>query len=736
MTTGIALSGSEPADAAHLPPLPPGWCWTTLEAVADIEGGITKDQKRRHEGPVREVPYLRVANVQRGYPDLDEVKTIPATPEVIDALRLQPGDILFTEGGDRDKLGRGWVWGGELAECIHQNHIFRARPCRAAVEPKFVSMHGNYFGQRWFTRTGKQTTNLASINKGVLRGFPVPVPPLNEQRRIVAKVEELFSDLDAAVAALERVRVRLRRYRAAVLKAAIDGKLTEEWRSRHPDAGPASALLDRISADRRRRWEAAQRAKFAAAGKEPSKGWQAKYSEPVSANTEGLPPIPAGWCWATVEQLAEIQGGIQKQPKRAPAKNSFPFLRVANVYRGRLDLSEVHQIELFDGELERLRLEPGDLLIVEGNGSIGEIGRSAIWTDEITDCVHQNHLIRVRLLIGDPRFFDAYWNSPFGNRQVMAVAASTSGLYTLSVTKISSLPVPVPPLAEQSAIIEEVERRLSVVNQVAAQVEANLVRAGRLRQGILKRAFEGRLVPQNPADEPASVLLDRIRQQRSQPARIRATKPGRRSPVRAVLEVVGRQTAYILDQIVTPPGRTIMAKLHYFAQNLFGVPLGLLFKREKYGPFDEDIHKAERFGRKRGWFDFQDQKREKERTTYSMTPGTPAAAAEAAVLLGDRRAGFDRLLAHFGTLDSAGAELFATVYAAWNDLLLDGRPHDDEAITAEVYGWHPTKREKFSPEVVVAQIAWLKANGYAPTGTGQRTTPMAGRAGRRKGGAS
>src|SRR5437868_1883761 len=124
---------TEPVDYSTLPKLPPGWCWTSLETIADIEGGITKDQKRRHDGPVREVPYLRVANVQRGYLDLTELKTILATEEEIESLRLCPGDILFTEGGDRDKLGRGWVWNGEVEECIHQNHIFRARPCPDAV---------------------------------------------------------------------------------------------------------------------------------------------------------------------------------------------------------------------------------------------------------------------------------------------------------------------------------------------------------------------------------------------------------------------------------------------------------------------------------------------------------------------------------------------------------------------------------------------------------------------------
>ena len=146
---------------ANLSSLPSGWCWTTLATIADIDGGITKDQKRQRTPTMREVPYLRVANVQRSYLDLQEIKTILAEEEEITSLRLRKGDVLFTEGGDRDKLGRGWVWNDEIEECIHQNHIFRARLCLPLVEPKFVSYHGNLFGQEWFTRTGKQTTNLA-----------------------------------------------------------------------------------------------------------------------------------------------------------------------------------------------------------------------------------------------------------------------------------------------------------------------------------------------------------------------------------------------------------------------------------------------------------------------------------------------------------------------------------------------------------------------------------------------
>ncbi len=140
---------------------------------------------------------------------------------------------------------------------------------------------------------------------------------MNEQRRIDAKIEELFSDLDAGVAALERVRANLKRYRAAVLKAAVEGKLTEEWRAQHPDTEPASVLLDRILTERRRQWEQAQLAKFAHAGKQPPKGWQAKYEEPDPPDARGLPSLPGVWRWMRLDSLASIEGGTTKDQKRA-----------------------------------------------------------------------------------------------------------------------------------------------------------------------------------------------------------------------------------------------------------------------------------------------------------------------------------------------------------------------------------------------------------------------------------
>jgi len=216
----------EPAapDVANLPELPEGWVWANLDAIAEVKGGITKDSKRNHTPSSRLVPYLRVANVQRGYIDLSEVKEIEADEEIIKVLSLQRGDILFNEGGDRDKLGRGWVWNEEIPECIHQNHVFRARVFAQAVNPKFVSWYGNTFGQQFFFDEGKHTTNLASISMTKLKGLPIPLPSFAEQERIVAEIERRLSMVDELEATITANLQRALRLRKGILEQAFNSQ--------------------------------------------------------------------------------------------------------------------------------------------------------------------------------------------------------------------------------------------------------------------------------------------------------------------------------------------------------------------------------------------------------------------------------------------------------------------------------------------------------------------------------
>ncbi|MGX1909158.1 restriction endonuclease subunit S [Streptomyces phaeochromogenes] len=203
--------------------------------------------------------------------------------------------------------------------------------------------------------------------------------------------------------------------------------------------------------------------------------------------------LPAGWLWTGLGEVAEVSGGIQKQQKRRPVHNVFPFLRVANVARGRLDLREIHQVELFEGEIERFRLTRGDLLVVEGNGSPEQIGRAATWHDEIPNTVHQNHLIRVRpsdILI--PRYLELIWNAPLVAKQLREVAQSTSGLYTLSTAKLKRVQLPIPPVAEQHRIVETLEDHLSRLDAGKRTLTAELKRIASLRKSLLLE-----LVPEN-----------------------------------------------------------------------------------------------------------------------------------------------------------------------------------------------------------------------------------------------
>ena len=203
-----------------LPELPEGWAWARLDSVAALKGGITVDSKRA-DPTASMVPYLRVANVQRGYLDMTEIKQISAAAADLAELRLEFGDILFNEGGDRDKLGRGWIWENQVPDCIHQNHVFRARMFLPEMMPKLLSWWGNTFGKDYFQRMGSQTTNLASINLSKLSEFPVPIPPAAEQLRLVAEIERLLSVVDRVASEVEANLKRAQALRGAVLRRAF-----------------------------------------------------------------------------------------------------------------------------------------------------------------------------------------------------------------------------------------------------------------------------------------------------------------------------------------------------------------------------------------------------------------------------------------------------------------------------------------------------------------------------------
>jgi type I restriction enzyme, S subunit len=382
------------------------------------------------------------------------------------------------------------------------------------IDADFVAYFLTANEQSILRECSKDGTTVASIEVGRLKNVQIPIAPLNEQRRIVAKIEELFSDLDAAVAALERVQAKLKRYRAAVLKVAVEGKLTAEWRAQRPNTEPASALLARILAERRRRWEEEQLAKFTALGKTPPTNWQKKYVEPTPPDTSGLPELPQGWCWARMEQLISfLKNGYFQPPTEA---TSGPrLLRINAVRPMRVNLDEMRYIDCLDSAGSEYLVADGDLLFTRYNGSVDLLGVVGMVRNCTEAVLHPDKLIRVKAVLGQPlpAYLELACNVGESRRHIVGRARTTAGQTGISGGDIRDMPVPLPPLVEQERVVAEAEQHLSVLVATEGLIEQNLQRATRLRQGILREAFEGRLVPQDPTDEPASELLRRIREQ-------------------------------------------------------------------------------------------------------------------------------------------------------------------------------------------------------------------------------
>lgn len=316
-----------------------------------------------------------------------------------------------------------------------------------------------------------QTTNIANISVGRLSEITLPLPPLAEQVRIADKLDALLARVEAGRERLERVPKLLKRFRQSVLSAAVSGELTREWRG----GGDAE-------------WEA-----------------------------------------STLSKCGLVSGGLTKNSQRYELPLKRPYLRVANVQTNRLELSDVGEIGLTQQEWEKTSLKTNDLLIVEGNGSLEHLGRVSIWNGEIENCSHQNHLIRWRSKSQNARYVLYFLLSPEGRDLIVDIASTTTGLHTLSISKVSAIPIQLPPLPEQAEIVRRVESLFAIADRIEAKYAAALSSFDRLTPALLAKAFRGELVPQDPNDEPASVLLERIRAARE----AEGGKRGRGRPAKA-----------------------------------------------------------------------------------------------------------------------------------------------------------------------------------------------------------
>jgi len=471
--------------------LPERWEETTLgQIVLGISYGHTASSTETPVGP----KFLRITDLQNNSVDWDTVPYCEC--DSIEKYKLKKGDIVVARTGAT--TGKSFLIQHCPEPTVFASYLIRLQTS-TSCSPDYLAafmQSDNYWKQ--ITTVSKGTAQPGA-NASILATLSVPLPPLNEQRRIVAKIEELRERSQKARSHLSAIPNLCDKFRQSVLAAAFRGDLTADWREQNPDVEPASVLLERI-----------------------------RVQDIELPDSLALSELPEGWSWSNLGAVGKVSGGLTKNSKRDELPLEFPYLRVANVYANSLDLSEVKTIKIHEGEYKRVLLQEGDLLLVEGNGSIDQIGRVALWNGSIDPCLHQNHLIKVRFNPTEIGQYILLWLlSHQGRKYITRVASSTAGLHTLSLSKVSALPAPIASQCEQREIVKRIETLFQIVNRFEQEFNKSESQVNLLDRSILAKAFRGELVEQEPNDEPASILLERIRAEREQQAQGKAKKPGK-----------------------------------------------------------------------------------------------------------------------------------------------------------------------------------------------------------------
>lgn len=458
-----------------------GWPQKPLSEVVDLNPRLDKSSYRDD----LEVSFVPMAAVEAGSGRMEVSQTKYFATVKKGYTPFREGDVLFAkitpcmENGKMavvPKLSNGLGFGST------EFHVLRPHQ---GIDPRYVYY---FVSSQGFRREAAHRMTGAVGQKRVPKSFleeaTIPVPHFDDQQRIVAEIEKQFSRLDEAVANLKRVKANLKRYKAAVLKAAVEGKLTKDWRKHHPNVEPASKLLERILAERRMKWNG-----------------RGKYKEPAKSDTSTRWPLPTGWDWTSPDQLSQADtnaicagpfGTIFKAKDFRPVGVPIIFLRHVAPGRylrhkpGFMDEKKWKELfepySVFGGELLVTKLgEPPGVCAIYPEG----IGPAMVTPDVIKMSVNPTAIL--------PKLMMHYLNSEIARRFATGAAFGTTRLrVTLPIFR--EMPVPLPPLAEQEQIIAEVERRLSVIEELEAAVEANLTRADRLRQAVLNKAFKGTLL--------------------------------------------------------------------------------------------------------------------------------------------------------------------------------------------------------------------------------------------------
>lgn len=486
--------------------LPSSWVVAFVGDFCDsIQSGFACGQ---HSDSDIGVPHLRPMNISReGVLDFDVVKYVPSH---FNARRLCEDDVLFNNTNSPELIGKTAHITQQGEGLAFSNHMTRLRLHRG-VNPRFGAYQLHFLWMaRYFLHGCVKHVNQASISASELaKSVPFVAPPVPEQDRIVAKIEELFSELDEGIENLKSARVKLKVYRQAMLKHAFEGKLTMQWRAENQDKlETADVLLKRIEQERAQRYQQ-QLADWEASGKQGSKLKAPKPLPPLTAEEQAeLPELPEGWGWGKAEEVcSSVRDGTHDTPKYAD--RGIPLVTSKNLRDGKIDFSDTQFISEEDHKSISVRsaVDRGDVLYA----MIGTIGNPVVVSGAKVFSIKN-----VALFKGNPQFLDSaflsYWLGCAVCDRVLSVLELLKGTTQkfIPLGNLRILPVPICSLIEQQQIVLILSCRVSEVDQLDQAIANSLQQAEALRQSILKKAFSGQLVPQDPHDEPASALLARI----------------------------------------------------------------------------------------------------------------------------------------------------------------------------------------------------------------------------------
>jgi len=376
--------------------------------------------------------------------------------ELPDKFLLSNGELLFAWSGTPGTSFGAHIWRGKKA-WLNQ-HIFKVVFDESVFDKRFLQLAINQ-NLNEYIRQAHGGAGLAHITKGKFENSELPQPSLDVQQEIVAEIEKQFSRLDEAVAGLKRIKASLKRYKAAVLKAAVEGKLTEEWRKVHPNVEPASELLKRIRTERKKKWEE----------KNPGK----KYKEPAAPDTSSLPELPEGWVWVSLQQVFETITDADHQP-HPQTESGIPFLVIGNVRAGKIDFSDTRFVsrDYFENIVENRIPRKGDILYTV----VGSYGIPVLIDTDNIFCVQRHIAILKPMNLVERRYLYNILKSNFVFTQATKCATGTAQK-TVPLSGLRTISIPFPSSIEQKTILEELESRLSIAEEIEVAVEINMKRA-------------------------------------------------------------------------------------------------------------------------------------------------------------------------------------------------------------------------------------------------------------------